>query len=386
MYTNFHTARLGRSRSLRPFGLLLALSVSLGSCATKLPPAEQASREPAPQSTMTVLLTLDGVRWQEVFGGTDPARSSRATQLNARQLMPKLHKLIHRGGAAVGAPGHGELRASGPNFVSLPGYIELLTGRASPCTNNDCPAVTTPTLLDRVRDLPGTKTQDVAAITSWPGLARAISTRPARITASIGRHGGQTRALLTRDVVLGPLLTRAAERDPYPGHGDFRVDRETGALALAYLRRREPDLLFIGLGEPDEYAHRNDYPGYIRSLQQADALIGEVAWLLEQYAAAGKHTLLIITSDHGRADNFVHHGADYPESARTWLVAAGSAVHARGRVDAYATRYLADVAPTVAQAMGLSALLSPPGSSLKRGTPLDELQIWNAPRDEIANR
>jgi hypothetical protein len=43
------------------------------------------------------------------------------------------------------------MRASGPNFVSLPGYLEMFTGKASACTHNSCPPIETDTVIDEAR-------------------------------------------------------------------------------------------------------------------------------------------------------------------------------------------------------------------------------------------
>ncbi len=92
-----------------------------------------------------VIITIDGVRWQEMFGGSD------------------LHALGMRRGAFLGAPGRGTIAASGPNYVSQPGYEEILGGRAPRCTDNKCGRTALPSLLDEARAA-GAK---VAAFASW---------------------------------------------------------------------------------------------------------------------------------------------------------------------------------------------------------------------------
>src|SRR5215475_15264440 len=83
-----------------------------------------------------VLVTLDGTRWQDVFGTDD--------------VMPTLRRWMTSEGVAIGAPGHGEIWASGPHYVSMPGYTEILTGRPSACQSNECDTIRSSTLLDEV--------------------------------------------------------------------------------------------------------------------------------------------------------------------------------------------------------------------------------------------
>jgi hypothetical protein len=336
---------------------------------------ERLQRRPELHNRGTVVVVaLDGVRWQEVFEGVDPnlARAhklARREVVSASQLMPNLHHIIATRGSAIGAPDHGEpIVASGPNYVSLPGYIEMLSGRPSQCQTNDCPPVEHPTLADDLSEWTGGWAADVAVIASWPGIAKAAARHPERIVLSAGRTRGPTRHHLRYDRTAAELLDAGARAAAYPGWGDFRPDSMTAAIALRYLRKHRPTFLFVGLGEPDAYAHRGLYRDYLASIRQADAVIGEIDHLLSQLAAAGSPTTLIVTTDHGRGVRFAGHGRTSPESARVWLVAAGAGIAARGYVRAPTERRLADLAPTVRRLLGL-----PPDTAPGAGSVLEEL-------------
>ena len=59
--------------------------------------------------------------------------------VRARALTPNLHRLFFDEGVALGDPRIGEgVLASGPVYVSLPGYLEMMTGAPSACADNDC--------------------------------------------------------------------------------------------------------------------------------------------------------------------------------------------------------------------------------------------------------
>jgi hypothetical protein len=215
-------------------GVALALVLAVGSsCAAsnRTPlPAPPAAENGANISVTApiVLITIDGARWQEIFEGRD--------------LLPNLERMTRERGAAIGAPGRGFIRATGPSFVSLPGYTEIMTGRAPiGCQDNTCPTVTIPTFLDEAHAT-GAK---VAAFGSWEMLDRALSARPGSFPVSVGRSAAES------------------EIDPWPGAGNFRPDRFTAELALHHLVTEQPDVLYVGLGEPDEYGHRDDYAGYL---------------------------------------------------------------------------------------------------------------------------
>jgi len=326
-------------------GCLLALPKPSagGAKAERIGQASLVTQSSTPPITI-VVVTLDGVRWHEVFEGVDPKLAashglSANEVVSAEELTPNLHRIVATHGAALGAPGFGAtISASGPNFVSLPGYAELLSGRRTTgCRDNQCAGAGARTLLDDFSRASLRDASQVALFTSWPDIARVAS---------------------ERGVVSEPL----------PRSRSFRPDAVTAELALAHLKAHPPRFLFLGLGEPDEFGHQNDYAGYLNAVRRADARIAEVDHELSRLAAHGTRTALFVTADHGRADNFVEHGAKFPESARVWLIAAGSAVHASGFVAARVQRHLADLAPTVRQIAGLPADHDP-----EAGMPLTEL-------------
>jgi len=375
----------GRStRALR--GALFAFSAFLAaSCVRGTPVAERSVRQPRtdapvtkPRPVTVVLLAIDGVRWQDVFRGVDPnlteASVARVDRLRAEALMPNLYGLAENGGVLVGAPDSGaSVFASGPELLSLPGYTEMLTGRrVHGCRDNSCGATTEPTLADEIASSPGVRTEDVAVITSWPDIGRVAAQHPDRIAMSTGRSGGPTRELFRRDPVAAALLDEAAHAPSEPGVGDFRPDKYTARIAVRYLESARPRFLFVSLGEPDEYAHRGDYPGYLRALRHADLAIGQISRALDERAREGCRTLLLVTADHGRANDFKNHGRAHPESARVWLFAWGTEVSTR-RLGALGERHLADLAPTLRPLFGLTEDADPvagrPIAGLLEGRP-----------------
>ena len=70
-------------------------------------------------------------------------------------------------------------------------------------------------------------------------------------------------------------------------------------------------------------------------------------------AREGSRTVLLVTTDHGRASDFKNHGREHPESARVFLFAWGTEVAAARLVPAGA-RHLADIAPTLRMLFGLA--------------------------------
>lgn len=347
-------ATRGRRRCGRPVAQSARSWLSLAAlvavvCSAGPPRADSKAPPTLRTDVAVVVLTLDGVRWQEVFTGSDPARTPTPPGVSASELMPNLHALARDDGAALGSPSCEHfIHASGPNFVSVPGYVELLTGRPSGCKDNDCVGARSPTILDQVAMAGGS----AVAVGSWPTLRRAVTQGSQHVLGSLGRHDHDSA--LVAHPSIAATLALGTDSSPFPGHGDFRPDRFTARTGLAALRALHPQILFLGLGETDEYGHRNDYPKYLAAMRHADSVIGAVRSELRRLESRGMRTLLVVTTDHGRADAFVHHGAAQPESSRVWLVAAGAEVTARGYLCPSEDRRLADVAATVRHVAGLA--------------------------------
>ena len=289
----------------------------------------EASDRAAPS---VVLITVDGTRWQEVFGGADPELARRAglgeARVTAEELMPSCRRLFFAEGTVLGAPGAGPgFHASGPNFVSLPGYTELMTGAPSACQSNDCDPIRVPTLFDAAAALRGPR----AVFASWGTVADAVAREE---VAEV--HAGQD--------FPGPL-------PPYPGLGTYQPDHATAEQALAYLRTERPRLLWLALGDTDEYAHRGDYRRYVEALRYADSVVGRVVDTLAELGTYGRNTTVVVTADHGRDADWTDHGG--PDSSALWLMARGPRVRAAGAVPTAERRHLRDVAPTLRVVLGL---------------------------------
>ena len=303
-----------------------------------------------------VLVAIDGVRWQEIFHGVEQKRAldagmSPAEVLSARALIPNLSTLRERGTAL----GPDRIAASGPEFISQPGYMELMTGsRETGCTTNACSRVRIPTLADDFARQSGVAPDEVAVIASWSGVGPAAAVDPTRVTVSVGRDGGLTRDRLRFDAQARALLDTAAEAPPAPGSGDYRPDALTAEIAIHYLRKKRPRFMFLSLGDTDEHAHRGDYPGYLRALAHADWVVGRIAGVLAEHERSGRRATLIVTTDHGRENEFANHGAHAPESAAVWLIAAGAGIEP-GRLGRVSR--LADVATAVRTIAGVGSVV-----------------------------
>lgn len=343
------THRLPVQRSL--YSALLLIAACSAREAERAPAVVQSEErhfvlEPAPAVPVVVppekrvvLVTLDGVRWQDVVAPNAEV-----------DLLPRIYEGVAEGGVVVGAstsPGCAALRATSGSNVSLPGYLEILTGRPTACTHNYCPPTSSPTVLDVAADH---GVSGIASFGSWETLGRAVSNgRSLGLFVSAGQ--GKEKV------------------DPFPGPagGHYRPDRYTGKAAVAYFRERQPRLLHVGLGDTDEHGHRADLRGYFDALKEADAIVGELMDAVEEAGVASSTTFLV-TTDHGRAANFRDHGPGIPAAARSFVIAFGGGVQPAGIACAKQEHTLADVGATMRALLDLPADPSP-----HAGKPIEEV-------------
>lgn len=313
-------------------------------------PVLAVKKQPSHPTERLILITIDGVRWQDVFGGVDPELARKAGMgerilVDAPHLLPNLYGLASRG-IVAGAPGHGPpMHATGPNYVSLPGYLEIFTGAPSTCPGNLCWPDPSPTFLDKLRDQIATDDTDVVVFSSWERYALAVSSKK-HFVVSAGKSSGATRQSALFDNYAALMELVVAGSPAAPGFLDYRADPYTGNLARYYLEHMSPKVLVIGLGDTDEYAHKNDYLGYIAALQNADQLIGHLVRQLKEKGQLDTTTILV-TTDHGRAWSFSDHDDTYPESSRVWLFGAGGQIDAQGYLERGEFKHLSDIAPFV---------------------------------------
>jgi hypothetical protein len=342
--------RARRAAQIAPFVAALALAACTARVGTAPELADElgaASADTAPRDGRVVLVTIDGARWQDVFEGSDPSLGGGPSRPPA-ELMPRALHLAATRGVVLGASleGCGTVHTAGATNVSLPGYIEIFTGHASRCLDNACEPVAESVLDEAARaGLAG-----VASIGSWDVLARAVSGGAPGVLVSSGRSWPDTSIAGGR---LAELVALGQRADPYPGYGDYRPDVATAAIALEYYRVARPALFHIGLGDTDEYGHRNDYGAYLTALDRADTLIGDLADLLDTMGEEGRRTTVIVTPDHGRNADFRDHGVFHPESSRTFVLAFGGGIAERSVACPTGDLTLADLAPTVRVLVGL---------------------------------
>jgi hypothetical protein len=226
-----------------------------------------------------IFVTIDGLRWQEVVRGAypglvqDPAWRARYVDVSDRPaaLTPFLSGLSARGGVFVGDRDRGSCaKVTNRYWVSYPGYAEMLAGRVNPRINsNEATPNDQVSFLEWAAKQPGYR-NGVMAFHEWHKMAAILNTK---------RSGLPLMHPAPKDTVRDPKVIAAARK---------AYDAEP------------PRILYVGLGDTDNSAHKGDYLGYLAAATQADAFIAELWTKAEADPRTAGKTTLLVTTDHGR--------------------------------------------------------------------------------------
>ena len=287
-----------------------------------------------------ILVTLDGLRWQELFNGADDSFINRefggvrdvgevkrrfsdpAHTVRREKLMPFFWKEIARHGVVYGNPDdESVVRVTNGLYFSYPGYNEILTGRAdSRIDSNDKRYNSNVTVLEWLHQRPGFEGR-VAGLCSWDVFPYIINDRRSHIPV----NAGWQPLKVFSDNSRRDLLNELTQEIPRYWH-NVRYDVYTFEGALEYLKLRKPRVLYVAFGETDDWAHEGRYDLYLDAARRTDRYIErlwETAQSMDDYAGC---TSLIITTDHGRGDtrtDWKNHGKDTPGSDIIWIAIRG---------------------------------------------------------------
>jgi hypothetical protein len=352
--------------------LLMALAA-----ATAIPFA-QAPGDPGDR---VVLVTIDGARVEEVFGGLDldvlkstlkegqrvedsplyrrfwaPSREERR-----RKLLPFLWTLVGEHGSIAGDPASNSVvRVRNRHWFSYPGYSELLVGEPhdDQITSNDPIRNPNVTVLETLRERLRLPREQVATFASW-GVFNQIAEH--HEGATFVNAGPAPLAPSDSDV---RSLNRLQEEVPLPWDVT-RFDAFTFRLAMAHMAAARPRVLYLAVGETDDSAHDGRYDRVLDAYVRIDGYLRELwTWLAAQPDYRG-HTHLLITTDHGRGHtsaDWRNHGAKVPGSNEVWMAFASPRMAKRGVWRDHPPLSSSQVAATLASWMGVDWNAAHPGA------------------------
>jgi len=357
-------------KNVRVCAVLVCLLSSATWSSTKLCVAQQA-REHKTENVIVVM--IDGMRWQEIFSGADPVliktvgpktldgakqRTALAEQKYWRDtpeqrrsaLMPFLWSVVAANGQIYGnrVLGSDSHVTNGLNF-SYPGYSETLTGIADPRVNsNDNVPNPNATVFEWLNAKPAFAGK-VAAFGAWEVFQGIFRQQSCGFVVNAG-YEPLTAILPTPELALMNTLKSETVRvwpdeafDPVPFH-----------TAVEYIKVVKPRVLFLGLGETDDWAHAGSYAEYLNAAHLADSYLKQLWDMVQTTPEYKDKTTLIVLPDHGRGvgKEWTTHGKKIAASRETWMAFLGPDTPALGERKQGTVVTESQVAATIALLLG----------------------------------
>ena len=325
----------------------------------------------AQQVENVIVITTDGLRWQELFEGMDAEIANNKkynegdstyifkkywseNSLERREkLMPFIWSVFASKGQLYGNRKLGNLvNTANPHWFSYPGYSEIFTGFADPAINSNSykpnPHVTVLEFLNQQPKLKG----KIAAFAAWEAFDRILNEKRSGIpiVSAFDSFGGNNPSASQK--LINDMLANSYK----PWHGAECFDIFTHYGAIDELKNKKPKVLFIAYGETDEWAHAGKYRSYLDAAHQVDAWIKQIWDFVQNDPQYKNKTALLFTTDHGRGDEikgqWTSHDSSIKGASEIWFAAMGPNIKPKGEVKTEGQIYQKQFAQTIAKVLG----------------------------------
>jgi hypothetical protein len=302
--------------------------------------AVHIARAATPQTQNVFLITIDGLRWQELFRGADPLLMNKenggvadTNRLSAAfwrdtpedrraALMPFFWSVIAKQGQLYGNTNKGSvaLLTNGKKFT-YPGFNEILTGFVDPGIDKNekrnNPNVTVLEWLHQKHAF----TNRVVAFANWDVFPYILNTQRSGIPMWTGFETNSSAARGSRLELVEQLF-----RNTTPLWPDMNFDAFFFHAASEHLKTKEPRVIWIAFSEPDEWAHESRYDYYLFGTHKIDGYVRTLWETVQSLREYRDKTTFILTCDHGRgsgAKDWKNHGATTAGAEYIWLAVVG---------------------------------------------------------------
>ncbi len=324
----------------------------------------------AQQTENIIIITTDGFRWQEVFGGMDPilANDKRFNQDDSDYIFKKYwsddlesrrknllpffwNTIVSKGQLYGNRKLNNKVNVSNPYWFSYPGYSEIMCGFVDTAINkNGYKANPNTNVLEFLHQQKNFKGK-VAAFTSWEPFNRILHEERSGfpVVAAYDKIGGERPT--DNEKLLNAMLA-----DSHKEWKEEIFDVFTHYAAIEHLKTRKPKVLYIAYGETDEWAHGREYRSYLDAAHQLDAWIKEIWDFIQSDLQYKNKTSLFITTDHGRGDKikekWTSHGDAVEGADQIWFAVMGPNTPAKGEMKTEMQLYQKQFAQSMAKLMG----------------------------------
>jgi hypothetical protein len=320
----------------RTFCCVLSILLISASCR----PVAASDKKPARRTENVIIVTLDGYRFQEFFTGADEALINkqfggvkepgalkkkywRATAQEGRAaVMPFMWNTIAKKGQIFGDLTRKSISkvTNGLKF-SYPGYSEMFCGWADPAIKSNAKKPNANlSVLEFLHSKPAHKDK-VAAFCTWDVFPFIFRSSRNGLKVHAGWLPVDDAPLTERQRAMNDAIARLPRY-----WADNCFDAPTMEFAREHIIRHKPRVIYLGLGETDEWGHGRRYDLYLDAAHYSDRYLSELWDLLQKMPEYRDKTTLIVTTDHGRGDtrqDWTDHGEKVPLAEYIWIAVMG---------------------------------------------------------------
>ena len=297
-----------------------------------------------------VIITLDGVAWDDVFEDADVLDRNFLAQYG------NLYGDRNKGN---------KVDVLNPSAVSNPGYAEIFTGNTTDFTGNDYREGINKTVLEYINEQPNYEGHNVmavarglfpyylfrASISDFPILTPEYITFYDELYDTEWVYDNLDDLDLNRmysvrkhfDDIMNEAMTMAPLLNLDVDEGEPIVYL-VGKKIMSELHTKVNYFQFV---MTDPAAHANDRDSYLKLLENVQVFIKDLISYIDSDPFYRNNTSIVITTDHGRSSaNFTGHGRE------SFLIVLNPSLNA-GIVDREEQIYNAQIAQTLAKLIGL---------------------------------
>jgi hypothetical protein len=312
------------------------------------------------------VITTDGVRWQEIFHGADTTILSDLawtkdtafmrsmyydTSLEERRkkLMPFFWNVLAKNGALYGNRDY-DNKVNVKNFshISYPGYSEMFTGYADPLLIPNLGIRNRHSNVFEYLANQQAYKDKVVAFTSWSMFPYIFNEKNCHFYI----NSAYDRVNDTTSYATDFFNT---VQDSLSEQSHTRLDRLTYVAAKDYIEAKHPKVVYLSLGETDEFAHHGRYDLYLQHISNVDKMIAELWYLIQTDPFYRNNTTVLISTDHGRGkkpNKWHKHNALIKGSGDIWIAAMGKGIAPIGECKMQTQLYQKQLAATIARLLG----------------------------------
>lgn len=318
-----------------------------------------------------ILITFDGARTQEVFGGLDldilKDKTKRGKvedsalykkywaetpEARREKLLPFFWgTLMKQHGSIAGNRAlNSTVMTTNKMFFSYPGYSEILTGQAHDdvINSNDRKRNQFPSVLEFLKRKLNLNKNQVALFGSWDVFNWIGEHQEGAVTINAGHEPYDSTDPEIK--VLSKLQPEMLS--PWDS---VRFDYFTVRFALYHMQKYQPRVIHIALGETDDWAHGGDYAHVLNSFKQNDQQIKQIWDFVQSSPRYRGKTSFLFTTDHGRGKtirDWTDHGEKVAEAQYIWMAFVSPDVALRGEWKDAETIYQNQAAATLSKWLG----------------------------------